>query len=37
MIDFSYVKNYDIRCGYTDMFKQIDVLVSLYSWNTVRK
>ena len=37
MIDFSYVKNYDIRCGYTDMFKQIDVLVALYSCNTVMK
>ena len=29
MIDFSYVKNYDIRCGYTDMCKQIDGLVAL--------
>ena len=29
MIDFSRVKNYYIRCGYTDMRKQIDGLVAL--------
>ena len=29
MIDFSRVKNYYIRCGYTDMRKQIDGLAAL--------
>ena len=29
MLDFSRVQNYYIACGYTDMRKQIDGLVSL--------
>ena len=29
MIDFSRVRNYYIACGYTDMRKQIDGLVSI--------
>lgn len=29
MIDFSRVRNYYIACGYTDMRKQIDGLVSM--------
>ena len=29
MLDFTGVKNYYIRCGYTDMRKQIDGLAAL--------
>ena len=37
MLDFSRVKNYYIACGYTDMRRQIDGLVSMVEIQFGRK